>query len=902
MHLLNRHFLYSLLLVLVIVSCSPTRDRRINRAWHSLTGHYNVYFNGEQKMIEARQTLAGSHPNDFTKVLDVFPYGDDNSAKGVSGVMDEIIKKSSLSIQNHTVGRYTDDSYLLMGQAHFMKRDYFAALEAFQYINTKYKDKGLRPISTTWVAKCYAGLKKPDEAEAIMSMHLSEFGPKMVKGKSVKPTLKERLLPPYPRYFDCEMFATAADIAIRQFKYSTAIPYMENALRKVSDKSTRIRYTFILGQLYLAVDSVKQANACFSKILRMNAPYDFEFNASINIARAYDKNDKSAVKRVRRSLRRMLRDDKNDGMYDQIYYELGNLEYKEKNTQEAIKQYKLSVAKSTKNQNQKALSYLALATVYLEQPDYKNAQAYYDSTAGTISKTYKDYQRILDKKALLSELISHLVVIETQDSLQRLSKLNQDQLQKRFQDWKTAQKLLAEQRAKEEKLRKEMEKNAPPPTATPAPSFGTMPGEQAQWYFYNPTTVASGAAEFFSMKKWGRRANEDYWRLSNKQKEKTVQEEGESQSDTDTAKVKTGEGGKEPGITANADQELKDWAKDIPYNNEAIKRSNEKMMNAYYDIGVLYDEKLMDYKEAALSYERMLDRFPENDFEPEVLYRLYKLYVKQKDEPKAKLKKTQLITKYPDNPYSLILQNKSVRSAETDANKEIVALYERMYTAYTQAQFDTVFELKRESEKKFPGNAMRGKFDLLYAMAVGKTRTIPEFKTELELVVKEYPKTDLSETAQRILDALNNKDKPTKDSASVPQQKEFTIASGGPHYVIIATRDKGFDVNEALSELNKYNEEFESLDNLRVNNYLSNEGYIMLMIREFTDLEKAMKYLKGAETMQLVRKRIKFQGEYIQFAITPNNFKKMLKEQKIDQYNMLYKEFLETEKTNKPKQ
>ncbi|MFN5921776.1 MAG: tetratricopeptide repeat protein [Bacteroidota bacterium] len=899
---MNRHFLYFLLLVVLIVSCNPTRNRRINRAWHSLTGHYNVYFNGEQKMIEARQTLAGGHPNDFTKVLDVFPYGDENSAKSVSGQMDEVIKKTSLAIQNHTVGKYTDDSYLLMGQAHFLKRDYFAALEAFQYINTKYKDKGLRPISTTWVAKCYAGLKKPDEAEAIMSMHLSEFGPKLVKGKPVKPTLKQRLLPVYPRYFDCEMYATAADIAIRQFKYSTAIPYMENALSRVADKSTRIRYTFILGQLYLAVDSVKQANTCFSKILRMNAPYDFEFNASINIARAYDKNDKSAVKRVRRSLRSMLRDDKNDGMYDQIYYELGNLEFKEKNIQEAIKQYKLSVGKSTKNQNQKALSYLALATVYLEQPDYKNAQAYYDSTAGTISKTYKDYQRILDKKALLSELISHMMVIETQDSLQRLSKLNQEQLQKRYQDWKTAQKLLAEQRLKEEKARKEMEKNAPPPTATPTPTFGTLPGEQAQWYFYNPTTVASGAAEFFSMKKWGKRANEDYWRLSNKQQEKTLQDEGEQQTDSDTANAKTGGGGKETGIAASSDQDFKEWAKDIPYTNEAIERSNEKMINAYYDIGVLYDEKLMDYKEAAISYERMLDKFPVNDFEPEVLYRLYKLYVKQKDETRAKLKKAQLISKYPDNPYALILQNKSVRSAETDANKEIVALYERMYTAYTQAQFDTVFELKKQSEKNFPGNAMRGKFDLLYAMAVGKTRTVPEFKTELELVVREYPKTDLSETAQRILDVLNNKNKPAKDSAVVQQQKEFTIASGGPHYVIIATRDKGVDINEALSEINKYNEEFESLDNLRVNNYLSNEGYIMLMIREFTDLEKAMKYLKGTETMQLVRKRMKFQGDYIQFAITPANFKKMLKEQRIDQYNVLYKEFLETEKTNKPKQ
>jgi tetratricopeptide (TPR) repeat protein len=892
----------------IAAACNPTRDRKINRAWHTLTGHYNVYFNGEQKMIEARQTLAKSHPNDFTKILDVFPYGDESAAKGVGGVMDEVLKKSSLSIQNHTVGKYTDDSYLLMGQAHYFKRDYFAALEAFQYINTKYKDKGLRPISTTWVAKCYTGLKKPDEAEAIMSMHLSEFGPKTVKGKPVKPTFKERLYPPYPKYFDCEMYATAADIAIRQFKYSSAIPYMENALKKTSDKPTRIRYTFILGQLYLAVDSVKMANKYFSKILRMNAPYDFEFNASINIARAYDKNDKASVKRVRRSLKRMLRDDKNDGMYDQIHYELGNLEYKEQNTNEAIRQYKLSVAKSTKNQNQKALSYLALGNIYLELPEYRLAQAYYDSTANTISKNYKDYQRIVDKKELLSELISHLVVIETQDSLQRLSKLNQDQLQKRFQDWKAYQKVLAEQKAKEEKARKEAEKNAPPPTAAPAlaGSFGTMPGEQAQWYFYNPTTVASGAAEFFSMKKWGRRPNEDYWRLSNKQKERAAQQtdEGEQQADGDKPKDAGGgaEAKKEGAVAENADQEFNDWAKDIPYTSEAIDRSNDKMMNAYFDIGVLYDEKLMDYKEAVKNYEAMLERFPASDFEPEVLYRLFKLYNKMKDEPRANMKKAQLIAKYPDNPYALILQNKSVKSAENDANKELVAFYELMYKTYSAGQYQQVLEMKKEADRKFPGNAMRGKFDLLNALAIGKTKPVQEFKTELEVIVKEYPNTDISETAQRILDAMNNKNKPVTDSASLKPQKEFVIAAGSPHYVIIATRDKGFDVNEALSQTNKYNEEFESLDNLRVNNYLSNEGYIMLMVREFTDLDKALKYLKGVDMMELVRKRIKYQGEYIQFAISPNNFKKMLKEQRVEQYHQLFREFMESEKANKPKQ
>ncbi len=121
-----------------------------------------------------------------------------------------------------------------------------------------------------------------------------------------------------------EMYATAADIAIKQGKYIPATGYMENALKYTSKKTQKIRYTYILGQLYLDQDSVKKANYYFSKILNMLAPYDFEFNASINIAKAFDPNDKNSVKKVRRSLKRMLKDRKNDGLYDQIYYELGN--------------------------------------------------------------------------------------------------------------------------------------------------------------------------------------------------------------------------------------------------------------------------------------------------------------------------------------------------------------------------------------------------------------------------------------------------------------------------------------------------------------------------------------------------------------------------------------------------
>jgi hypothetical protein len=47
----------------------------------------------------------------------------------------------------------------------------------------------------------------------------------------------------------------------------------------------------------------------------------------------------------------------------------------------AIKNYKLSVRNSTKNQGQKGLSYLRIADIdFKNKADYTNAKLYYDST------------------------------------------------------------------------------------------------------------------------------------------------------------------------------------------------------------------------------------------------------------------------------------------------------------------------------------------------------------------------------------------------------------------------------------------------------------------------------------------------------------------------------------------
>jgi len=896
------------------LSCNPTRNRRINREWHTLTGHYNVYFNGEQKLLDATDALQKAHKDDFSRILEVFPYADEAAAKGNSGLFDEAMKKASLSIQNHTVGRYTDDSYLLMGKSHYYKRDYYAALEVFQYINSKYKNDGLRPLSTAWICKCYIGLKKVDEAEAVMGLLLSEVGPKSSKGKEIKPSLMKRIFRVVPKNHYKEIYATAADISMKQDKYARSVEYMQKALGFSESKPDKIRYTYIMAQLYQAMDSMALSKKYFTKILGMLAPYDFEFNAILNISKVYDANDKASVKKIRRSLKRMLRDDKNDGLYDQIHYELGNLEYKQKNTPEAIRQYQLSVAKSKSNNYQKAMSYLALGNLYLDIPDYKLAQAYYDSTATTLPSTYKNYQKIIDKKNVLSELISNYVIIETEDSLQRLSKLSKNELEKKIDQWIAAKKIADEAKAKAEKERKSNEEslrlnqNAGGNTNI----NNNMGGSGAQWYFYNAGLIASGRADFFSSKKWGNRTNEDFWRYSAKEKPK---KEGDEITDTKLPVDSTQKGDAATSKTTGKEQQTgagdskkeiaadrAEWIKNVPTSEEDFERSLQRSVEAHFAIGVVYDEKILDYKEAIKAYELLNTKFINNTFEPEALYRLYKDYNKLSQSSKAAEVRALLIDKYPESPFALILQNKRIANTENETNKEVLAMYEQMYDAFNKGDYILVKILKNEADKKYNGNRIQAKFDLLYTLAIGKTDSVQVFKRNLEEIVAAYPKTEEAERAKLILDYMKKQQAAAlPDSVKQEAEPDFVIEEAGQqYYYVFATKAEKADMNEMVAKVTKYNDEFYQFDNLRANTYVANDGYQLLLVRQFKELKLGIDYFKSAETRLLVKKFLGFDGTYLNFVISVNNFKKMMKESKSDAYQKLFADYVQKLNAQKP--
>ncbi|MBC7382048.1 MAG: tetratricopeptide repeat protein [Bacteroidia bacterium] len=861
----------------------------MNRKFHTLTGHYNIYFNGEQKLLDAIRQLEASHRDDFTKVLSVYPLGTAESAKSTGNVLDEAIKKFSGTIQMHTIGSYTDDSYYLLGQCRYYKQDYFAAIETYQYIIGKYKESEYKNLSTCWIARCYVGLDKMGEAEALMGLLLAN---KNFNKKEI-----------------ALIYATAADINIKLEKTGSAIENLNKALTGQLTKDQKIRYNYILGQLCLQANKKPEATYHFNRVLKYIPTYDFAFNANISLTQIYEINDKRSVARVRKSLKKMADDDKNIDYRDQIYFELGKLELLQKNYPQAVKNFQSSVALSTKNRNQKALSYYELAKLYFYQKDFKPAQAYYDTTVQTLDPKDKNFESINQTKIVLSELINNLLVYETEDSLQKLSNLSKNALERKIDSWITEE---AKKNAIDAKLAKKKAKevanikNNENQNFVPSPNLGLPGAGSTAWYFYNSTLMTNGVSEFSNVKKWGQRPNEDYWRIAAKEKPKEIISEVANSSETDTTSKQPDAAKNElvpeqSTVTLTGNPQKDKWIKNVPFTKAQKQNSNSKMLESLHNLGLIYYNRLKNYTESIKYFEMMEKKYPVNEYEPDAYYYEYKSYTDLKQTEKATSYKSQLIKEYPAHPYSLLLQNITIKSAENDNNKALVSMYESMYDAYKNNNCLQAMLIKSDLDKTFPGNNFRPKYELLNAFCIGKTQNKDAFKKALIEVSNNFKGTDVAKTANDYLAVFAQQEK--KESIigkdSTLNELNFDIETETSFYYVFAIKNDKADFTEYVSKISTYNESFASENHLKVNANLSNEGYQVLLIREFANFKIAQDYLNGLKANDFVTKQLKVTDPYLEFVISKTNYLTVLKEKKIEKFELFYKKQVESYRIKK---
>ena len=574
----------------------------------------------------------------------------------------------------------------------------------------------------------------------------------------------------------------------------------------------------------------------------------------------------------------MTREFKNNDYYDVIFYTLGEIEEKEKNTTQALYYYKKSVQKSTSNLNQKALSYLKLGEINFDLTNYPPAEAYYDSTIATLPKDHPDYNSILARKKTLETLVGYIKTITREDSLQRVSKMSEKD-QDAFID-----KLIANYTKEQE--RKEKEKAAAllagtqtsnlGGSTTPDPGFG---GNPATFYFYNPTTLSFGVADF--QKKWGTRKLEDNWRRSNKAM--TIEETAQEKTTTTTGKQDTG---------VVPEKTRAYYAKNLLTNDSLIRKSNNKIIKAYYMMGSIYKEELNNTKKAIAAFEELNTRFPENHYLLRTYYVLYRTYLAEKNMPKADYYKDKILKEFPDSEFAALIKNPDL-AAELNAQKsEVEEFYATVYSTYTLSNYPESYSKAKEGIARFGKSQYLPKFEFIRTMSLGKIKGVDTLEANLKLLVAKYPKSEVTPLSEDILLAIKKQRNPDMFKAQqegVSKKDTFNVNFDATHFIIAFTPDDPKIADVFKTRLGTFNTTYYSEKPFEISSTLFGKKQLVI-VKSFSNAKDAIEYYDN-----LIADPELFKGEVKKelidvFPINAENVPFLYKTKNIEGYRLFYQE------------
>ncbi len=852
--------------VLFLAGCATEKDAWLNRNYHSITTHYNGYFNGRESMKEGVSQIRERHADDYAMILRVFQTGDQTIASSANSFMDVAIRKAGVQIQKHTMyirgqerNRWIDDCWLLIGQAYFYKMEYEMANQNFDFIIARYKNKPTRYDAMLWKARANTQMKRYEENEALLGLLQ-----KSLEAKELPPRAKRM----YP--------LVKADYFLQQGNLEAAVEPLKVAIRLNRKKSVQTRTMYILAQVYHQLEQCEEASKLYRKVIRKNPKYEMAFNAKINLARCF-RSEKGDGRTIKKYLAKMIRDEKNIEYLDQLYFSLAEVYIKENNDTMAMKNLKLSVFHSTTNQNQKAISSLMLADLSFKYENYPDAKAYYDSAVTYLQKDYPNYDILMKKHDVLSRLVNNIMVVHTQDSLQRLAKMPASERMR------IVNGIIAEITRKEEAAKEQESQQFQ--------NFGFLEMENrnlqqqqkttSEWYFDNPATRSFGYSEFRN--KWGDRKLEDLWRISNKRGGFMTEEElllDSLRQDSIKAVI----------------AQLKNpefYLKNIPTTPEAIAISDLKIERALYNMGYIYFYELSDHDNSIESFEKQITRFPKGGMIPPAYYQLYQVYIRLGFNDKAAQYKKRLATEYPDHEYAMILADPDYfvkRAKEFDKHKDF---YSRVWELYQQGNYK-VAGTRVDSALALPGfSDIHPKLSLLKAMMSGKTDGKEAYIIALENTVTKYPKTPESQHASKLLGLLKEEtEKEGEDTLGETEKIDYSIYSFNAdktHLVLVIVDSKFGKADRVKTKVADFNRKSFGPKNLNVSSTVLSDFHEMLTVSSFTNARDAMIYYNALKDEKVFTGR-DAEGDSVIFAISSDNYPIFFKDRNFDKYKAFFRD------------
>lgn len=676
------------------------------------------------------------------------------------------------------------------------------------------------------------------------------------------------------RFFPADLrddLATAeAYLWIKQKKYDKAIPPLSRAIELTDKKKERARLAYILAQLYDRSGNYDQAYAALGTVLGSRPTYEMEFNARLRQIQAGWVNQKINSDEAKRSLERMLKDDKNLEYRDQIYYVMADIALREGLKNEAIAYLRQSLDFNKGNIAQRTESFLKLAELYFELENFVQAKLYYDSTLTVLPTIDERYKTVTDYANNLKDIARLITTIAANDSIVRVFRMSEEER-------KELAKRIKKQR--EEEFEKSS-KIVQAPGGAKAPSLPAGGGRTSTFYFYNDAFLKKGKKDF--AKTWGTRKLEDNWRRKNR----PLSGPGDDVAKGDSIRTEVSE------------SELKDIFATLPKSEAELAVLHLATYDAMYQLGVLFRDKLQNNQRCSGTLEEMQTRYPENDkYEKETWYYCYLAFTDLNNTQRAKYYLEKLASKYPNSAYARALTDPNFLNATRARERELNAYYEQTYSAFQKGEYKYAYERCQGAPEKYGSqNPLMAKFTLLSALCVGNLQGTDAYCKALSEVIARHPETAEATRAKEIARLMNCKGFEVADEQK--KQKDqiddaFTREDDKLHYFIVALKGKDVRLDEVKNAVSDYNRENHKLEQLRISNIFlgTDTDNPIVVIRKFDSKDQAMRYLNEvkdkADFLGETDKK-KYDKEF--FVVTQENYRRVLKNKTLDGYREFFQD------------
>ncbi len=885
----------------LVYSCSTQRNTSLSRNHHALTTRYNVKFNAEQSFLKGLDQIEKSYKADYSDLLPVFIISDPAMQKVASGNMKACIDKCQKAIKTHSIRVKPDKKparnapekerrfyeqeefnpvmpsvFLLMAKAELYGGDFESAVSTCSYIQQHFShDKKTCDASKIYQAIAYYIDDWLYEAENIF-VKMNDEG------------------------FDSSLnalYSTAyGDLLLHQGRTQEAIPLIEIGLSNTHRKVEKQRYTYLLAQLYQSVGQDDKSYSYYKKVTNLSPSYEMDLNARIHQTEV---NHHISQKAVVRKLLRMSRNKNNADYLDAIHYAIGNYYLNDKDTVQAIEQYKTAIAKSTLGGHYKAQSLITLGGLYYDDENFRPAVPCYKEGNPLIEDDNSIKEMVAERDRILQILEPYVETIFVQDSLQAMAALPEERrsaiidsiievVKKQLKE-EARKKSQEEALSANEEFTKENVKESDEPKAT-------VSNGDNSWYFYNEASLKQGKKDF--EKNWGKRSLEDNWRIRNK---------GTFFSDLNASLNGTDETPPADGTTTAPDGLLTDieaestatdapefeasddptepgyYLKDLPFTEEQIAESNAQIAEAMFNAAKVYREQMENDDLALRTFAELERRFPADTlWLPETYYLCYLILMQHHENEKAEDNRHKLLTNHPNTEQAEILSDSLFIQKMIDMYAHEDSMYNETYRHFISNHADSVKANYSYVEANYSRSTLMPKFMFLRAMEAVKDGDGELFLRLITEITAKYPNCDLKDMVSQMLAYWNAGLRPQGfngfyegyvdiDSLMLDSiSNQFTYQPKEPHLMVLSYPSDSTNANHLLFDVALYN-----FTNFLIRDYeLSLEQlakHDVLVIRPFENAEDVTRYASWMN-FQTERPEEKYPGLVI-LIISESNFK-----------------------------